>query len=1202
MSVRRLLVAGLVFSCALVCSAGVLFASAYGAVVTHGLVDQITESSSGMSFGEPWGLAFDSSGDLLVTENDGLDSHSPVAVFNPAGVFMAPQFALNGYRTRSVAVSAATGDVYVENSPINNSQTDVYVYKPEGAGEYGLVEGREIGGAESYLAVDNHPVEPSDPRAGDVYVLSGDTGTMSLRVFTPGAEGRLEGEGEEIPPPATGFTSVSTGNIIDRWEKAGLAVDPATGNVYVASPRNHVVDVFNDEGVEQSALELTGAETPASASSFAPVAVAIDDADEAVYVVDEANHLVDEFSLTSKWLGQIQQTTSGHDLEEPVGVAVQEHAGATKGEVYVSDLAAKTVDVFGALATLIPPQVVEGSVSAVAVTSNSATLTGEIDPWGSSTDYRFEYGTSETYGASSPVPDGQVGAGINAAEVQTPALQGLVPQTVYHFRLVAVGEVSPGVFETVYGQDETFTTQPAGREALGLVDGRQWELVSPADKHGALFFPDEGGLSIQASVDGDGIVLDASSPTEAEPQGYAGFTTVLSTRGGTGWSSQVIALPHEVATGPKFWNEYHIFSEDLSVGLVQPFGTFQAYSSEATQSTPYLRTDFVNGDVSEHCLQSCFRPLVTATNTLEHAEFGVSREGEPCGPGTEPQFITCGPIVQDATPDLNHVILKSRVKLTSTAPERGGLYEWSAGQLQYVSVLPGGEDDNSARIAGIGVPSLEERIENAGLRHAISENGERVILRTGEVAGGPLYLRDLIKEETVELGPNAIYQTANDEDSRVFFLEDGDLYECEVGEVAGRLHCELHDLTPAQDGSPAEVPEVLGASENGSYVYFTAAGALTKGATHSLCWHKTHPERADHDETCNIYLWHDGVTTLVAPGGPRFQDSRVSPDGEWLAFMSYQDLTGYDTHDAVTGRPDNEVYLYNASAGRLVCASCNPTGARPVGRYQADVEEHKAGGENQEDQLVGGVEFGTEGESVAALLPSWSEEEFQENQTLRQPRYLSDSGRLFFDSNDALVPQDVNGTMDAYEYEPPGVGSCTTSSLAYSVRSDGCVGLVSSGTSPQESAFLDASETGGDVFFLTAAKLVSEDYDDAFDVYDARECTAAASCYAAAPVAPPACSTGDSCKPAPTPQPGIFGPAASATFSGPGNVTPAVLAPVAKQKALTRAQKLARALAVCRRKDAGKSRRRGVCERTARKRYGAVSASRTAGVKRGRRV
>ena len=65
---------------------------------------------------------------------------------------------------------------------------------------------------------------------------------------------------------------------------------------------------------------------------------------------------------------------------------------------------------------------------------------------------------------------------------------------------------------------------------------------------------------------------------------------------------------------------------------------------------------------------------------------------------------------------------------------------------------------------------------------------------------------------------------------------------------------------------------------------------------------------------------------------PELVSSRVSPDGRYLAFMSERSLTGYDNRDAVSGQPDEEeVYLYDASTGHLACASCNPTGARPVG-------------------------------------------------------------------------------------------------------------------------------------------------------------------------------------------------------------------------------------------------------------------------------
>jgi hypothetical protein len=182
------------------------------------------------------------------------------------------------------------------------------------------------------------------------------------------------------------------------------------------------------------------------------------------------------------------------------------------------------------------------------------------------------------------------------------------------------------------------------------------------------------------------------------------------------------------------------------------------------------------------------------------------------------------------------------------------------------------------------------------------------------------------------------------------------------------------------------------------------------------------------------------------------------------------------------------------------------------------------------------------------------------------------------------VPQDVNGTEDVYQYEPPGVGGCSTSSVTFSERSGGCVGLISSGTSAEESGFLDASESGGDVFFLTAAKLAPQDFDTALDVYDAHECTTSAPCFPAPAETTPPCTTEASCRPAPTPQPSIFGDPASATFSGAGNLTPtSTPSPRPKTATQIRAERLARALKGCRAKH--DKHKRLACESQARKRY-----------------
>ncbi len=66
------------------------------------------------------------------------------------------------------------------------------------------------------------------------------------------------------------------------------------------------------------------------------------------------------------------------------------------------------------------------------------------------------------------------------------------------------------------------------------------------------------------------------------------------------------------------------------------------------------------------------------------------------------------------------------------------------------------------------------------------------------------------------------------------------MYECEIVEAAGKPVCKLTDLTPAAGGEAAGVQGVVvGASEDGSYVYFVANGVLgdggARGATPGDC-------------------------------------------------------------------------------------------------------------------------------------------------------------------------------------------------------------------------------------------------------------------------------------------------------------------------------------------------------------------------------
>lgn len=792
-----------------------------------------------------------------------------------------------------------------------------------------------------------------------------------------------------------------------------------------------------------------------------------------------------------------------------------------------------------------------GEEFATDVAAGSATLQVPIDPEGAGTEYRLEYGVSAAYEHS---VGGSVGEGSESVPVDV-HLQTLEPNASYHYRFVTVQDG-----EAFSGPDRTFTTQGATGESV-LPDGRVWELVSPPDKDGALIEPFEDSGQIQAASDGNGIAYRTEGPAVGEdPVGDTEHSQVLSRRGVDGWSTVDLTLPGrlpedgEPAEGLYDYKaEYQLFSPNLSLAIVEPkpAGT-PLLSPEATERTLYLRDN----------LSASFVPLVTPANLPA----GVEIEEENAENGSvhrafEMKFVA-------ASPDLSHVVLKTPAALTPEAIDeetiahhdpssniQQNFYEWSGGQLRLINVLPDGQEAHGPfdKMPPVEFAGTSDTYAGGygGAQRAMSNDGRRVAWTWGAYEEGQyrgLYVRDMVEEKTVKVGgAHAIYQTMNSEGSKIFYLENGDLYVYDFEAEAAIDLTATHGQGESSGGVQQAVSDV---NENGSYVYFVATGVLAEGGV------------SGKD---NLYLLHDTgtgwTTTYIATLAPQdsptwyttafFGDgmdlsrvsSRVSPDGRYLAFMSSRPLTGYDNTDAVSGEPDEEVYLYDAQKNKLVCASCDPTGARPVGVFDSkdnlllvDRNAIWAG-------LGGNSDEAGDARWLAGSIPGY---DAVNTLFTYQPRYLSDSGRLFFNSPVGLVSQDTNGLEDVYEYEPEGIGNCdssVSSTMIVYVREvagrpvGGCVGVISSGTSSAESVFYDASENGGDVFFDTKSRLGGEDYDNSYDVYDAHVCTGEVPCKAT-PVSPPPCDSGDSCKVAPSPQPAIFGAPASATFSGAGNVTP----------------------------------------------------------------
>jgi hypothetical protein len=1061
-------------------------------------------------------------------------------------------------KPRQVAVNSANGDVLVGDGSV------VDVFEPTVLGGYAFVRqltGTPAGSFKEAAVVGGVGVAV-DGGNGDIYVME----EQDVDQFS--SEGVYRGH--LIGTPAGPFSG----------HLSSVAVDPVSHDVYVGDHREEfgevvsAVDVFGPGiVVPDVATEPASGVRPGSATLNGTVNP------------NKAGAATCQFDYgTTRSFGQVAPCSEGvAEGESPVPVH-EELKGLQPDTTYFYRLQASNANGTNPgepsqdQQFTTPGPGIHGE-SASVVTSDSATLNATLDPHGAPTSYYFQYGTSASYETSVPAPPG-LGLGAGEGDLSVGVhVQGLAAGTTYHYRVVVVGEPG-GEPVTVQGPDRTFMTQAAGNQ-FALPDGRAWEMVTPPYKQGAGLLPvgSLGGGDIQASESGGAITYVANSPFAADPAGAHSpdVTQVYSTRNAPGsWGTQDIATPHEEgALGPEIGNptEYKLFSSDLSLGLVEPLGrTPLPPLPPGSRKTMYLRN--TNGE---------YEALLTSANEPP----GIISEGDGKFEG--------GFHFASATPDLSHVVIGANV----VVPREAGLYEWAAGQLQVASVLPNGE---VVKYAGLGYGSAG--FGGGLVRRAISSDGSRLVWHGQEGEGGDrLYLRDMARGETVQVdaaqgAPEApaesTYRGADSTGSRVFFtnrarltadarISEGqqegskeDLYEFEVTSGKGEpLAGKLTDLTVDLNAHEvADVRGVIEASEDGSSVYFVANGVLGDGAEHGAkrgdCELGGETLESNQLATCNLYVerYDTGSKTWERPtfiaalsgadgrswGGGLDSErenltkmtSRVSPNGRYLAFMSDRSLTGYDNRDVSSGMPDEEVFLYDASAGRMVCASCNPTGARPVGLFE---------GEQVNERLidpVGGGPGNWIDHWLAGSIPGWTPRDL--SSALYQSRYLSNSGRLFFNGNDALVPADVNGREDVYEYEPAGVGGCQgpgygqSASVVFSKSVGGCVGLISAGTSAEESVFMDASESGGDVFFLTLSRLASQDYDTSIDLYDAHECVSSSPCASPPDVVPPPCVTGDACKAAPSPQPTIFGSPSSATFSGAGNITAPVSKPTSRSR------------------------------------------------------
>jgi hypothetical protein len=295
-----------------------------------------------------------------------------------------------------------------------------------------------------------------------------------------------------------------------------------------------------------------------------------------------------------------------------------------------------------------PPAVPEAWVTDV--TSTSANLRAAIDPEGLSTNYHFEYLTEATYEANRaahPAGDGFEGAARAPASGSAPVGSGnqplavaqhiasLSPLTAYRYRPVATS-----LGGTTIGPERVLRTE-ASTNVSAPLDGRAWEMVSPADKTG-------GGVGTPASVFGGGDFqagtaggsFTFSSPSSfGEAAGAPPASQYLSNRDDSGWvSANISAATESGGYGDRpAGAPFRVFSESLSRAVM-----LNASRCAVAGTCPPSYSLWQAGT---------FTALPTATGLRFEA----------------------------ASPDLGHLVFSAA----------SGLYEWSGGALETVSAMPG---------------------------------------------------------------------------------------------------------------------------------------------------------------------------------------------------------------------------------------------------------------------------------------------------------------------------------------------------------------------------------------------------------------------------------------------------------------------------------------------------------------------------------
>ncbi len=540
------------------------------------------------------------------------------------------------------------------------------------------------------------------------------------------------------------------------------------------------------------------------------------------------------------------------------------------------------------------------STSAADVSSRFADLHAQIDPLGADTSYHFEYDSrayagGERHGVSVPVDDVAIGSGGPTGSADVSVVQpvsGLAPGAEYHFRVVAENEIE-GRLEVTYGPDSTFATLPLTGE--GLPDGRAYELLTPPNKGSAEdMFSDPDGEAREftnlsnvgyPSESGEEFILETKAAFGSACGGGSSFaasaTNVYVFRRDPAarcWQTVPLASP---AFGVQSVGLDAFDPDDLSL-----VGIFDTVGSEAS----------AGGTHGLSLLGPPGGPYQELHNEVEsEGSRVVSEEGTKIVGGSR----DLSHVVLES---LDHTVLPGTSGLEQQDTGSRALYESVGGEFTLASVNPEGSAFRCGAVLGQGVEGAR--------RDAVSTDGSRIFLTAPDpyavgdghgcwggsasplVDAPQLYMRsggqtiEVSKPEKGVSDPTcaaleeacrpAVYVGASEDGSRVFFITQGELTK-EAAEL--ELHePELYECEIVQE------PTGVGCKLTRISAGDAGSPALEPGSAGAHIW--TVPAISSDGST--VYFTAFGA---LAPGAPVLKEESL---------RGPVNLYGYDTATSET--------------------------------------------------------------------------------------------------------------------------------------------------------------------------------------------------------------------------------------------------------------------------------------------------------------